>query len=253
MDALFVTRAFRYGSSFGPQCWLVLVALVLAGWDSYRHRRRDYCWILLVGMATWTAVELGLQLSGIRVMPEHTLLGVSLPLLVSIPIQGAAEGGALALIGLFVGDRLLNRDTRPLAALALLIVCAIVVVPVIQPGDTVREVTSRRNLLAVPSVLFCTFLVGVDVVFWMRWPCFRRRAAAMFAALMAIGTSWTIAAYASGGRWIEVGGSASGTYLHASPALQVVGLSYDVIVEFALAYVPFLAVPVTHRRRSTPA
>jgi hypothetical protein len=243
MDALYIIRAFQCGSGFGPKLWLVFAALALAGWDHYRHRRWDCWWVLLVGSVTWTAVELVLQLSGIRVMPEHTLFGISLPLCLSTPLQGAAEGGALAVIGLFLGDRLLSRNTRVLPLLVLLVLCTTAMAAVIPYGEVVREVTSRRNILAAPSVLFCAALVLVDAVFWGRWPCFRKRAAAMFAVLLAIGTSWTIAAYASGGRWIEVAGPAAGTYSRASPVLQAVGLSYDVVVEIALAYVPFLAVP----------
>ena len=243
MNGLYMIRAFGTGTGFGPQVWLLILALALAGGDGWRHRRGDYGWVLLAGTLTWTAVELTLQLSGMRIMPDRTLLGMSLPLLVSAPLQGAAEGGAIAVLGLFIGDGLLHRETRTAAIWRLLALCVLAVVPILLYGETMREVTSRRNILAVPSILFCFVLLGADAVFWMRWRALRRRVVAMLAALLAIGTSWTIAAFIAGGRWIEVTGSAPGTYARANLVWQALGLSYDVIIEFACAYVAFLALP----------
>jgi hypothetical protein len=243
MNSLYMVRDFGTGTGFGPQVGLLILALALTGWDCWRRRRGDYGWVLLAGSLTWTAVELALQLAGMRVMPDRTLLGISLPLLVSAPLQGAAEGGAIAVLGLFVGDRLLCRDTRTAAIGGLLGLCALAVVPILLYGETVREVTSRRDILAVPSILFCSALLATDVVLWLRWPVWRRRAVAMWTALLAIGTAWTIAALAAGGRWIEVAGSLPGTYTRANVVWQALGLGYDVVVEIACAYVAFLAVP----------
>jgi hypothetical protein len=257
MNALYMIRAFKFGAAFDVQFWLLVVALAAAGWDSVR-RRRDCWWVLLVGTVTWTAVELALQLSAIRVMPERTLFGVPLPLFLSAPLQGAAEGGAFAVLAMFFGDRLLRRNTRLPSLLGLLALCATAAVVVIPFGDALREVTSRRNMLSVPSVLCGTVFLAVDLFFWLRWPVFRRRAVTMFAVLVAIGMSWTIAGFATGSRWIEVPGPGPDTYSRASPVWQAFGLGYDVIVEFALAYVAFLALPAmvglipaeAHRRRA---
>ncbi len=78
MNSLYMIRAFGTGTGFGPQVWLLILALALAGGDGWRHRRGDYGWVLLAGTLTWTAVELTLQLSGMRSMPDRTLLGMSL-------------------------------------------------------------------------------------------------------------------------------------------------------------------------------
>jgi hypothetical protein len=58
---------------------------------------------------------------------------------------------------------------------------------------------------------------------------------------------WTILEWLTGQRWIEVGIKTSeGTYLYLSraPALvEFLALVYDVIIEIALMYMPFLAIP----------
>jgi hypothetical protein len=65
----------------------------------------------------------------------------------------------------------------------------------------------------------------------------------MALALTAIGTAWTLAEVATGGRWIQVAGPVAGTYQPASPLWQTFGFAYDVVVEIVLAYLAFLAAP----------
>lgn len=243
MTELFIVRAFQSGTSFAPQFWLLVAAISMVVCDVVARRRWDYAWVLLVGAATWTAVELTLHLSGIRDMPLRTLLDTTLPLWVSIPLQGAAEGGAIAVFGLFFGDRILDRNTRMRAALSLFALTVLLMASSLVQNDAARMVTSRRNLMAIPSVLFCGSMVLIDFVFLFRAPLFRARAAAMFCVLLLLGGMWTIAVFVSDCRWIELAGSAPGTFVRANSAWQAVGLGYDVIVEIALAYVPFLAVP----------
>ena len=57
------------------------------------------------------------------------------------------------------------------------------------------------------------------------------------------GACWTVAVFVAGGRWIEFAGAGPGTYPQGSTTWQVCGLSYDVVVELAFAYVAFLALP----------
>jgi hypothetical protein len=243
MTDLFIVRAFQSGTSFAPQLWILFSAAGLVTWDAVTRRRRDYAWVLLLGAATWTAVELTLHLSAIRVMPVRTLLSASLPLWISIPLQGAAEGGAIAVIGLFFGDRLLDGRTRTKAVIGLIALTSLLVLFAPVQDDVARSITSRRNLFAVPSLLFCGSMAVIDFVFLFRSPPFRARAVAMFCVLLLLGSTWTVAVFVTGCRWIEVAGSLPGTYTRARPALQAFGLSYDVIVEIALAYIPFFAVP----------
>jgi hypothetical protein len=242
-NSVFVVRAFRSGTSFAPQLALAVAAIVLAAWDSAARRRWDCPCVLLFGAATWTAVELTLHAAGMRVMPLRTLFGERLPLSATVLLQGIAEGGAIAAIGLFLGDRLLDRTTRWMAALGLAALCALVVLLAASSGDAGREVTSRRNLLAIPSILFCGCLLALDVLFVVRWPTWRPRAAAMFSVLVVLGTVWTIRTFAAGGRWIELEGTVPNVFERAGSLGQVCGLGYDIVVEIAVAYVAFLALP----------
>jgi hypothetical protein len=216
MIEVFIVRAFQSGTSFAPQLWILLSAAGMVTWDAFARRRSDYAWVMLVGAATWTVVELTLHLSAIRVMPVRTLLDTALALWISIPLQGAAEGGAIAVFGLFFGDRILDGNTRIKAALGLFALAALLVASSLAQSDAARTVTSRRNLLAIPGLLFCGSMVAMDVVFLFRTPLFRARTAAMFCVLLLLGGTWTIAVFVSDCRWIELAGSAPGTFVRAS-------------------------------------
>ena len=183
------TSCVRSGPDLGldPQFWLLMAAVCLVAWDMRARHRWDYAWVLFIGAATWTLVELTLQLTAMRVMPVRTLFGNALPLHGSLPLQGAAEGGAFAVIGLFLGDRLLYSKTRAAAAVMLLVLSGLALLPVLFPAAEIGEVFSRRNMLASPSLLFCGLLVAVDFVFLLRWRVFRLRATAMFSVLAILG------------------------------------------------------------------
>jgi hypothetical protein len=76
---------------------------------------------------------------------------------------------------------------------------------------------------------------------------------AMFVYMVIFGAVWAATQVAIGGRWVEVD-AAGGGYERAGPLITLFALSWDVIIEIALAYVLFLALPVWLRlmRDTTP-
>lgn len=99
--------------------------------------------------------------------------------------------------------------------------------------------------MVVPTALiFLAVMFSIDVIFFLRWKSYRRRMAAMTLVMIFFGTFWTIGEVIAGTRWIEVAGNTTDTYQKASMAGQFFWLGFDVVIEIALAYVPFFAIPV---------
>lgn len=116
-------RAGHFGSDFNMKFLLCLVAGFLVFWDMQKNRRKDYLWVFLFGALTWTFAEVALQAVGTRVMPSRLLFGFALPLPISALLQGVSEGATIAVMGIFVGDRIINAKTRKRALLIFLSVC----------------------------------------------------------------------------------------------------------------------------------
>ncbi|GAB4331387.1 MAG: hypothetical protein Kow0069_39010 [Promethearchaeota archaeon] len=70
----------------------------------------------------------------------------------------------------------------------------------------------------------------------------RRRVFAMVAVMAVFGGAWTMGEVLGNNRWIEVGDASDGL-TRAPPALEILALLWDVLTEFSLIFVPFLALP----------
>ena len=241
---VYMIRAGDFGTDFDLKLVMALCAVALVSWDVVRRRRWDYLWVLAAGTITWSAAELILQATGTRVMEGGELLGHPVPLWLGVILQGMSEGAAIAVGGIFVGDRLLDRRTRTWTAVAFLALCAFVVARTLAVDVAVESMTpSRRNMTALPALAALSLFMAVNVFFWLRSRAFRRRAAAMAAVMVVFAALWTAGEVAAGTRWIEIDGASLGTYARAPGALAFAALSFDVVIEIALAYVPFFAVP----------
>lgn len=258
MPALYIVRAGAFGGDLTPRLWLLLLALGLLAWDSLRLRRLDYVWVLLTGCVVWTMAEAFLQGNGVRNIGPQTLYGATIPQSAVLALQGAAEGAAVAVLGLFVGDRLLSPHTRPWAALALGTACILLLTrSLTQVGTTALATTtaalSRRNVLAPIPLLFLGALALLVLVFAWARPAHRRRLTAMALATALLAAAWTAAQVIGGLRWVEQPGPAPGLYLPATPAVAAVVLTFDVVVEITLAYAAFYVLPAwAGRIGSTP-
>ncbi len=246
MERLYMIRAFGSGTDFTPQLVLALLAIGLAGYDAKRRRRPDYLWLLGVSALVWTSVETIAQFGGIRVIPDRTLLGVPLPRLLSLPIQGMGESSGFAVLGLFLADRLREPEHRTNALVGLVAACAVLALPVMIKALVAPEatgtITSRRDMFAAGALAFFSILMAIDAAFLLRWPAQRARALTMMAVLVFLITVWNLAEFVAGARWIEVT-DASGTFLRAAAPLQAIGIAFDATVEFAFPYAAFLAIP----------
>jgi hypothetical protein len=245
--ALYMVRDAPFGANFTVKLVITLIALTLVAWDRATRERWDYLWVFLVGTVIWTAAELSLQLREVRVLPESLLFGNEIPLGVSALLQGTSEGAFIAVLGLFLGDRLTDRTSRGRTILgfsiAVVLMGLLMVLQSARLSDADGFAASRRDMTDPQSVLAMAVVAVFVIWFWLRRPDFRERSSWMYASMAMFALIWTTISVAIGSRWIEVRGSAPGTYDEAGALLSLLALGYDVFVEIALAYVPFFAIP----------
>lgn len=167
--SLFIVRAGEFGADLAPRFWFSLFALFLLAWDVRQHRRLDYLWVGATGLVIWTMAEAVLQMGGTREIGGQTLFGVVVPVPAAILLQALAEGASVAILGIFLGDRLLNRETRLRAGALMGVMCAamlgcgVLSLAAGHPGGL--DVTSRRDLGAATSLVFLGAVVLFDLFF----------------------------------------------------------------------------------------
>lgn len=254
MDLLphvYMIRSGDFGTDFVAKLSLALFAVVLVGWDVWRQRRLDYLWVLLFGTVTWTVVELVMQAQGVRVIRDGTLWGSPLPPAAMALIQGASEGAAIAVGGVFFGDRILHHPTRLVAALSLAGLFSLVVLVTLRQAGSgavaaahAVDPASRRDMLTPQALVFLCGMVALAALAWWRRPALRPRLVAMTLVILTFATIWTVAEVAVGTRGIQVPAPGGVGFAAAPAGTAIAALAYDVVVEITLAYVPFLGLPV---------
>ena len=240
---VYMIRGGSFGYDFGMQLFMALAAFAACIFDWHVKKRRDYFWVFLFGTIIWAGVELAIQLGGTREMPTKYLFGIPLPLWASIPLQAMAESAAIAIMGVFFGDRLMDKKSMKPAAIIFAILLGIVLasslaeyVPVPDIGG---DVPSRRDMFTPASIAYMCTMIAICVIWsWKTKPERRARALWMFAVMAMFAAVWTAGEYFANSRWIEVGTTGSSSL--APPVIEFLALSWDVIVEIAAAYVPYL-------------
>ncbi len=246
-ESVFMVREVSFGANFTPKLFISIVTIGLVAWDVTARRRWDYVWVFLTGTVLWTLVELSLQIRGTRVMTDHLLFGHGIPLALSAPLQGIAEGAAVGVVALFVADRLLDPVTRGRALLAVALGMGMMwLLMAMQAAATVAPASaaSRRDMTVAGTAVFAVLIVAFDAWFWFRRPAFRHRFAAMALVMLTLATVWTIASVTTGGRWVEVPGTTPGTFVAAPAIVAFAAFGFDIVIEIVLAYLPFFSIPV---------
>lgn len=106
---IYMIRAGEFGAKLAPRLLFSFFAFGPVAWDLVRNRRLDYLWIFLTGLLIWTAAEAILQTGAVRTMVPQSLYGFPISPAAAILIQGAAEGASVAILGIFIADRLLKK------------------------------------------------------------------------------------------------------------------------------------------------
>lgn len=239
-----------FNTNFEVKLWYLLGVAVLVWLDWRRHRRVDYLRVLRTGTIVWSLAELVLQVTGTRVLTPVFMFGWPVPLPVQVVLKGAVEGAGVAIFCLFFSDRVIDGEPAErwtwggiFAGLLLLMLFDAFRHGVQTPAYG-GVVPSRRSMFEVGPLLFlaASSAVAVGWAATTPHPELRRRACAMFGFMLIFGTVWTLAERAAGTRWIEVG--EFGASRHAPAWLEIAALAFDVVLEIAVAYLTFFAIPV---------
>ena len=257
LDPVYLVRDYAFGRDFTPKFFTAVIAIGFVVWDWVKQKRLDYVWVFVFGTVIWGGVEAFLKLQGVRNMPDRELFDQPLSLPASYVIQGMSEGAFVAVVGLFLGDRWLCRSSRTKSVILTAVVVLGIALATVRSSRRLEgfgDAGSRRDVLDEQALLALGFLVLLGILFFWRYPAWRPRTLAMFVMMLVVGTGWTITQVLVDGRWVEVPGPTAGTYEATGPVLSFLVLAFDVVVEIALAYVPFLALPVMFKliRDTTP-
>ncbi|MHA1734127.1 MAG: hypothetical protein ACTSU5_19465 [Promethearchaeota archaeon] len=109
--------------------------------------------------------------------------------------------------------------------------------------DVGGDVNSRRDLFTGPALVFMLGFLALDLAWLARTsPANRERVAYMLVVMVLFGSAWTLGEFCANTRWVEVG-SLPSDLSRAPPLVEFGAFAWDVVMEFAFVFVPFLIVP----------
>ncbi|MHA1147352.1 MAG: hypothetical protein ACTSR8_03820 [Promethearchaeota archaeon] len=252
LESIFITRGGFWGEEYDFKLLFAIVAIAICIIDWKWHDRNDYFWVFLTGFIFWSLVELILQISGIRDMPNRYLFGTKIPIWLSIPLQGLSEGVSVGVMGLFITDLYINKETRKYSFLTLVIVIISIFLVmfshgIYEPNVGGTDVPSRRDVFPIWELLIIILIAPAIYWFIKIDPPTRKRGFYMFFTMFVLGCIWYLAYWTSGQRWVEIGiKNPDGTYSNlrrANPMIEFLVIVYNALIEIALIYMPFLAIP----------
>lgn len=260
MSGIYMIRGGEFGFEFTTKILLTLIAILLVVYDWKKNERKHYLWVFITGALIWAGAELMLQYTGVRDMPIHELFGYEIPRYIGAIFQGTSEGAYVAVVGLFVADRLFIQKTKNRTEGLIGILAIMVGLPLISlirngiqiPNVGYIDIPSRREMFTPMGSIFIATLVIIGVIWILKTnPEFRRRAIYMFLMMVLLAVSFTVIEWIGGTRWIEVDAFPSG-WDRAPPLIEFGALTYDIVVEIAALYVPFFAFPCIFRLIKPP-
>lgn len=248
-DTVFMLRNGLAGFSYEYKLITSLIGLLICIIDWRWHKRHDYFWVYLVGTIIWTSYEFSLQLGGIRNVYQPQLFGIEIPIFFATLLRGTLEGASITVAALSMSDGLLSENQiTPKRTIIISIIVAIVIISqTILQGLPEKEVggdvASRRDMLFWPQLVFYGVLVIIGIIWFIKSDAteMKKRVLYFYVVLAIFAAVWTTAEYIANTRWIEMG-TFSNLY-RAPPLIEFGALAYDVVIEIAAAYVPFLIIP----------
>ena len=216
-------------------------------------KSNDYFWVFLTGSFFWILVESVLQLTGARETPQAILFGWEVPIYFQVLLQGISEGAWVAILGIMFGDLILERKSRIWGGVLLIAYLVYQIIDISLRGKPSKniggDVLSRRNLFTIPTIVFLSIMLIIDILWIFKADKESRvRGAMMIGVILLIATVWTITQVLVNTRWIEIGPLSD--LNRPSPIIEILVLAYDIVVEICLAYLPYYAIPWMIMNRS---
>lgn len=256
-ESIFMIRGGFFGYEFTHKLIYAIAGFLLCYYDWKKNKRKDYLWVYLIGLIIYSLAELMLQVFGGRAMPDKFLFGFNIgsQLWFTIPIGAMADVAFVGLLGIFIADFLVKKDTQKKGILILaiytlfrhVIFYSVFLIlgfnfTTINVGDL--DISSRRDVFEVGTVSTLTILSILTIIWFIRSKKeIKKRAFFMFLVVVVEITFWSVGEWITGQRWIEVGTIDPLNLQHANPVIEFGILAYDVIVEMGLFCVSFLAIP----------
>lgn len=259
-ESVFLIRGGSSGNDWGGKLIFAIIGIVLCLYDYQKNEKRlDYFWIYLTGTIIWGIVEFLMQyVVCTRIIQEKYFFGYEVTEYVwfTIPIQAMAEAGAITVIGMFVGDRLINEETRNKTLIICTIILTYTMVSMFYQNGGINynnvnvgsNVHSRRDMFNIWAIIGALVLIP-PAIYWLATtdPESRKRGLYLIGVLLVWSIPWNIVQWLGGQRWIEVGTqNPDGSYSNlrrADPMLEFWAMVYNTVFEIALVYSPFYAIP----------
>lgn len=258
-ESVFLIRGGNTADDWAGKLIMAIIGILFCLYDyKTNDKRKDYFWVFITGTIIWGTVELIMQLIGTRVFNEKYFFGINVTehLWFTIPIQGMAEAGTIAVIGMFFGDRIIDEEKRKkfLIIGAIIITYTSVVMWYNNGGINYNnaniggDVHSRRDMFNIWAIIGALVLIP-PAIYWLATtdPVSRKRGLYMIAVMLAWAIPWNIIQWLGGKRWIEVGTrNPDGSYSNlrrADPMLEFWAMFYNTVFEIALVYSPFYVIP----------
>ena len=159
-----------------------------------------------------------------------------------------AECGSIIIISLFFADRMLEEETKKYAVIGYSALMALLFISSfiegIQTPNYGGDVLSRREMFKIDDIIFLSIFTLITLTFLLVKPIPEQRMRGLYMLILMIifGAIWNFGEFLAGTRWIEVG--TEGNTRHAHPLIEFGAFAFDSVVEIAVIYVIFLAIPV---------
>ncbi|MHA1377344.1 MAG: hypothetical protein ACTSRG_03070 [Candidatus Helarchaeota archaeon] len=172
IGSIYMIRGGGFGEDFGIKLIMAIITILICIYDWKKNKRYDYFWVFIDGTLIWSTVELVLQLSGTRVIPNKILFGIQIPLWISVPLQGISEGAAIAVYGIFAGDNFADEKNRKLAITIFAIIMSGLFIfsmnTEIKFPNIGLFVPSRRLMFTGTSIVFLGLMVAIVIYFLIK-------------------------------------------------------------------------------------
>jgi len=250
-ESIFITRGGFWGEEYDFKLLFAVIAIIISIIDWKWNNRKDYFWVYLISFLFWSFIEFILHILNIRVMPNSYLFGIEIPKILSIPLQGLAEGTTVGVIALFITDLYLDKDTRKYSLIVFGIVVVLITLIMFSHGIYIPnvggEVPSRRDVFPIWELILIPLMLPVFIWIKRADNQTRKRGYHMFITMFILGCIWYLMYWMSGQRWAEIGiKNPDGTFSNLTRApgwIEFLTILYNAFVEIALIYMILLALP----------
>ena len=241
----YIIRTGDFATNANKKLIYILLSLLLCIHDGIENKNIEYLTIMAYSSIIWSVVELVLNMQKVRIIKPMKIYWNNSSRLVGkytgICLQGAQEGGAVTIIGLYFGDRIYSSFYKLLYHILIGYM-----VWNMAGKETNNKVLSKRQINTPGSLALMSGATIFNTWIIVIYPQHFNRELGMFLSMVYISSIWTVVSYYKDFRRVEVH-----LYQHRSnlgreyvrkldtflDALLILG--YDVMFEIGMAYITF--------------